>query len=276
MANMNFQSQNSVIILDHTKISTPTNLLIKGTNQAPKRRNLLYKDLFNANCTNTNSQGIVLWSSWDGVNSNPFLQRYGSTIIFNNRGSNLNLYHDVGYRNIKEYLDPATADKNYTLTFRINKVKNLNKDVTLYFFGERANIVLTNGMSGIFSVCAPISTSEFNANETRLIRMKLENVVLARDEEVVVELELLSLELGDHRDDPLLYMPETPFENSIINCLKETPLVSNSSLSSVGQYRLEGEVSLFLQQIEDLIEENYKLFSPSKKELNITYMFLRR
>lgn len=99
---------------------------------------------------------------------------------------------------------------------------------------------------------------------------------MEKKKEVVIEIELISFELGDHINDYLSYMPETPYENSIFSTVQETPLISNNNLTILGEYRLEGEVSLFLQQIEKMIEDSYDSYKPSKRELNITYTLSRR
>lgn len=277
MADINFQSNNSVIILDHTKISTPTNLIVKGTNQAPERRNLLFKDLFKF--SNAYKDTYIGLNFFSGYGVGHFQKRYGNIILVNNEGSNDSLYLNLRLSNIQKYLDPSTANMEYTLTFKINKVANIKGAAkTLNLLGSTSKLILTNGMKGIYSCCGKISKSSFDSNNITLFELYLNKTdsILVQNEKVIVEIELLSLELGNHTNDPILFMPESFSDNSIINNLEETPLISNSSLSTVGEYRLEGEVSLFLQQIEDLLEENYELFSPSKTEMNITYTFLRR
>lgn len=260
MANTNFQGNNGVVIIDHTKISTPTNILIKGTNQAPERKNLLCKDLFRSN-------NITL----DNVYNSTYVQKYDAVFVYSNKASNNRVGASLTYRNLKAYLDSSNADKTYTLTFKINKVQNVKGSVKCNIFNNSSNLSVTNETSGLFSVTGKITKYYFDLNWVNLFSLDLTtDKILEQGKEVVVEIEFVSLELGDHVKDPLLYMPETQFENSIINNLEETPLISSNSLTTVGEYRLEGEVSLFLEQIQNLITENYELFKPSKQELHIT------
>ena len=275
MAEKNFQSDNGVLIIDHTKISTPTNILIKGTNQAPERRNLLYKNLLESDCTSASTRGIILVNGYG--NSAYFMHRYGSRVIFSNKGSNERSFIKLEYHQILEYLDPATAGETYTLTFKINDVKNINGNLNLSIFNGTGSLTIHNDTRGTFSIIGNISKYQFDNNWTALIAADITtDKILVRDEDAIIEIELISLEVGDHRNDPLLYMPESPYEQSIINNIEETPFISNNSLTNIGEYRLEGEVSLFFQQIENLIAETYDFFKPSKQELNISYTFLRR
>lgn len=268
MANTHFESNNGVIVLDHTNISTPTNILIKGTNRAPERKNLLCKDLFrSSNC-------IAL----EGITNSNYIQKYDSIFVYSNKATNNRIGANLIYRNLKSYIDSNNADKTHTVTFRINRAENIKNNVTLNWFDSSgSNIVVTNNTTGVFSVTGKIFQSNFTNNYFRLLNLDIAaDKALDPAKELIIEIELISLELGDHRHDPLLYMPETPFENSIINTLESTPLISNNVLTTVGDYRLEGEVSLFLQQIEKLIENNYELFKPSKQELHMTNILSRR
>lgn len=269
MANTHFQSNNGVVIINNTAISTPTNILIKGTNTTPERKNLFSRDLFEGNSL------IVIGSNFGSSGS--FWQRYGSTIIFSNKGSNERSYIKIEHLNPQAWLNPSTANQPYTITFRINKVENLKDSVNLAIINGTANMSITSSTNGIFSVVGNISQSHFNSNWTGLLAIDINtNNILEPNKEVLIEIELISFELGNHINDPLLYMPETPFEISMINSVKETPLISSNALTILGEYRLEGEVALFLEELEKSIIENYDLYKPSKRELNMINTILRR
>lgn len=141
------------------------------------------------------------------------------------------------------------------------------------------NISITSETKGVFSKTCTFPQWNINNNSIALLAIDIGTDKILEtgiNKEVVIEIELISFELGDYTDDPLLYMPETPYENSIFSNVQETPLISSNNLTRLGEYRLEGEVSLFLQQIEKMIEDNYDSYKPSKRELNVTYTLSRR
>lgn len=268
MADRNFQSTNSTIIIDHTKISTPTNILIKGTDQVAERKNLL--------CKNFCKNGSIIKPVGAFDDSYTRLQQFDQIIIFSTKGSDKRTVINLKFEHTKSYLNSNDLNKKYTLTFKVNKIENLIGTVKLQAFDGTTGLNLSSDKIGIYSLTGNITTANFNNNFSNLLTVDINTTnILEKGKETTIEIELLSLELGDHVKDPLLYMPETPFERSILNTPEEIPLITNNSLITAGAYRLEGEVSLFLQEIEKLIDENYDFFSPSKQELILSYKLSR-
>lgn len=221
MANTHFQSNNGVIVIDNTTISAPSNILIKGTNQAPERKNLFSKSLFEGDL---NAINIV-----DGGSSADFLQHYGPIILFTNKGSDKTSTVIVRCSNVKEWIKPNTV---YTLTFKINKVQNLKDSVSLSMFNGTSRMSIDSSTVGLFSATGTISQGQYDTGWANLMALNIPTSNISETgkcKEVLVEIELISFELGDHTNDPLLYMPETLYENSIISNIKETPIISSNT-----------------------------------------------
>lgn len=272
MANTHFQGDNGIVVIENTTISTPSNISIKGTNQAPKRRNLLSRSLFDED-----AQAIKIV---DVGASLGYTQHYGPIILFTNKGSDKVSYIAVQHANLKGWLKPDTVNQTYTLTFRINRIENLAGEVVLGMFNSSSRMTITSDTEKkIYSVTGKINQTQFQTNTMNLfiVQITTNNILeKGKQKETLIELEIISFELGDHTDDPLLYMPETLYENSIVTNVQETPLISSNDLTTLGNYRLDGEISLFWQQLEESIEKSYDLYKPSKRELNLTYTLLRR